>query len=65
MEIIISDDKLKETLKEVLIELFKENKDEFKTIISGSLEDFIMGEAIEEGLKTKTVDKEKILKELN
>ena len=65
MEITISDERLKETLKEILVELFKENKKELKTIFSESLEDFIMGEAIEEGLKTKTVVKQKIMEELN
>jgi len=64
MEITISDEKLKETLKEVLIELLQENRIELISVLSESIEDFIMGESIEEGLKTKVVSKEEIMKEL-
>ncbi len=64
METIISDERLKETLKEALIELMKERREDFVNIVSESLEDFVIGEAINEGLKTKTVSKEMIIKEL-
>ena len=64
MDITISDERFKETLKEVLVELLQENRGEFISIISESLEEFAMGEAIKEGLKRKTIQKEKIFKEL-
>ncbi len=64
MDITISDERFKETLKEVLVELLQENRGEFISIISESLEEFAMGEAIKEGLKSKTIQKEKIFKEL-
>jgi len=46
------------------VELLQENRGEFISIISESLEEFAIGEAIKEGLKSKTIQKEEILKEL-
>ena len=64
MEIILDDSKFKEILKEVITELLKEKRQELIEIISEAVEDYFIGEAIEEGLKTDSVSKEEVLKVL-
>lgn len=51
---------LKETLKEVILELMSENKQEFSDLITEILEDIALSKAIKEGEETKLVDRESI-----
>jgi len=55
---------LKEVLKEAIIELIYEKREELMEIFWEALEDYSLGKAIEEGLSTKNVSKEEILKVL-
>ncbi|MFM6686370.1 MAG: hypothetical protein ACKPH9_10130 [Dolichospermum sp.] len=70
MVIIISNlslerNQLKQTLKELIIELFSENKEEFSALFTEIIEDIALSKAIEEGEKTELTDRETIFAILN
>jgi hypothetical protein len=56
---------LKQTLKELIIELFSENKEEFSALFTEIIKDIALSKAIEEGEKTELTDRETILAILN
>ena len=56
---------LKQTLKELIIELFSENKEEFSALFTEIIEDIALSKAIEEGEKTELTDRETIFSILN
>ncbi len=56
----ISDDKLKNLLKEVFIEILTEKRELFRDIFEEVLEDFALSKAIEQGRQNKFVSEEKI-----
>ncbi|MBD2391987.1 hypothetical protein H6G47_14285 [Aphanizomenon flos-aquae FACHB-1416] len=56
---------LKQTLKELIIELFSENKEEFSALFTEIIEDIPLSKAIEEGEKTELTDRETIFAILN
>ena len=56
---------LKQTLKELIIELFSENKEEFSALFTEIIEDIALSKAIEEGEKTELTDRETIFAILN
>jgi len=58
MDAILSND----ALKDVMIELLRERREEFIEILEEVLEDYFLGEAIKEGLETRDIQKEAILK---
>lgn len=58
--ISIQINQLKQTLKEAILELITENKEEFSDLITEIVEDIALSKAIEEGEKTELVDKESI-----
>jgi Fe2+ transport system protein B len=60
--ISITVEQLKQTLKEAIVEIITENKEEFSDLIAEIIEDIALSKAIEEGEKTDLVDKESILK---
>ena len=61
----IPESDLKELIKTALEELIKEKPEMFKEILEELLEDYALGKAIEEGLRTENVSGEEVLKTLN
>ena len=62
MEASIDDARLKALLKETLIELLEERREEFSELLLEVLEDLALSRAIREGEGTGFVDKQEILK---
>ena len=65
MELSISDEKTKELLTEVIVELIKTRRDLFQDIIVESLEEVGLVNAIIEGRENDFVDEEQIFSLLN
>jgi len=57
MDVILNNEKIKDTLKDVMIELLRERREEFIEILEEVLEDYFLGEAIKEGLETEDIQK--------
>ena len=62
MEASIDDARLKALLKETLIELLEERREEFSELLMEVLEDLALSRAIREGEDSGFVDKKEILK---
>ncbi len=62
MEASLEDAKLKALLKETLVELLEERREEFSDLLLEALEDLALSRAIREGENTDLVDKKEILK---
>ncbi|MBL6971662.1 MAG: hypothetical protein ISR63_06005 [Desulfobacterales bacterium] len=60
MQTVIDDSKLKQLLKEALIETLEEKRDVFHDLITEALEDIALVRAIQEGEGTETVGKQEI-----
>ncbi|MBC8430414.1 MAG: hypothetical protein H8D96_00695 [Desulfobacterales bacterium] len=60
MQTVIDDSKLKQLLKEVLVETLEEKRDVFHDLITEALEDIALVRAIQEGEGTETVGKQEI-----
>ncbi len=60
MELIISDEKTKELLTEVIIEMIKQKREIFYEIILEALKEVGLANAITEGRKDKFVNEERI-----
>ncbi|MGI0479482.1 hypothetical protein ACN4EE_01695 [Geminocystis sp. CENA526] len=58
--LLLETNQLKKTLKEVILEILYENKQEFSDLIMEILEDIALSKAMEEGEKTELVDRESI-----
>jgi hypothetical protein len=70
MEVIMSnisleENQLKQTLKQAILELFYENKEEFSALLTEIIEDIALSKAIEEGEETELTDRESIFAILN
>lgn len=61
MELTISDEKTKELLTEVLVEMMKEKRELFQEIILEAIEEVGLANAIAEGRQGKFVSEEKIM----
>ena len=61
MEVSMSNKKIKNLLKEIIIEMIKENREEFCALIQESIEEIGLANAIKEGRKNKLVDENRIL----
>lgn len=61
----LEQNQLKQTLKEAIIELFYENKDEFYALFTEIIEDIALSKAIEQGEETELTDRETIFAILN
>ena len=59
---VIEEKKLKNLMKSALKEVLKEDRKIFYEVIADVIEDIAMARAIEEGMKTKKVSKERILR---
>ena len=60
MQTLIDDGKLKQLLKEALIEAIEEKRNVFYDLIVDALEDIAMLRAIQEGEHTETVSKQEV-----
>lgn len=61
MELVISDEKFKELIKEILIEMIKEKRDLFYELILEAMEEAGLAKAISEGRKDNFVSEDQIL----
>ncbi len=61
MELIISDEKTKELLTEVLVEMIKEKREVFREIVLEAIEEVGLANAIAEGRQGKFVSEEEIM----
>ena len=64
MELTISDEKTKELLTEVLIEMIQQKREVFYEIVLDALEDVGLANAIAEGRKNDFVSEDKIMEVL-
>ena len=62
MEASLDDARIKALLKETLVELLEERREEFSELLLEALEDLALSRAIREGEGTGLVDKKAILK---
>jgi hypothetical protein len=62
MEVSLDDARLKALLKDILVELLEERREEFSDLILEALEDLALARAIREGEDTGLVDKSEILR---
>lgn len=60
INILIEQSQLKAMVKEVILELITENKEEFSDLITEIVEDITLAKAIKEGEETELVDRESI-----
>jgi Asp-tRNA(Asn)/Glu-tRNA(Gln) amidotransferase C subunit len=60
----IEDAHLKDLLKQAILELMQERKEEFEEIFAEVIEDFALARAIKEGESTPTVSKTEVLQAL-
>ncbi len=56
----VDKDKLKELFKTAIVEVLEERRELFRDLLEEALEDLALGHAIEEGVRTETVSREKI-----
>ena len=60
MELVINDEKMKELMKEVIIEMIKEKRNLFYEIILEALEEVALANAIIEGRENNFVSEDRI-----
>lgn len=61
MELTINENKMKELLKDALIEMMKDKREFFYEIVKEAIEDVGLANAIKEGRKNIFVDKQRIM----
>ena len=61
MELSINDEKMRDILKEILIEMIQEKRDLFYEIIVEAIEEVALANAITEGRKDDFVSEDRIL----
>ena len=59
-EITLNPEQLKELLKSAIVELLRDNREEFSELLTEVIEDIAMERAIEEGNSTETVSRDTI-----
>jgi esterase/lipase len=64
MELTVSDEKMKDFIKEIMTEMIKERKDFFHEIVLEAMEEVALANAIMEGRKDEFVDENRILEAL-
>jgi hypothetical protein len=63
-EQLLDEKRIKELLKEAVIDALSERRDLFYDVVAEVMEDFAMARAIEDGKATDSVSKEEVLKAL-
>ena len=61
MELTVSDDKLKQVLKEIMVEMIQDKRNVMSEIIADALEDIGLAQAIKQGRKNRFVDESRIV----
>lgn len=61
MELVISDEKFKELIKEILVEMIKEKRDLFYELVLEAIEEVGLAKAIAEGREDNFVSEDRIL----
>lgn len=61
MGLTINEDKMKELLKEIIVEMIENKKEIFQEILVEALEEVGLANAIKEGRKNKFVDEKQIM----
>lgn len=61
MELVISDEKFKELIKEILVEMIKEKRDLFYELVLEAIEEVGLAKAIIEGREDNFVSEDRIL----
>jgi len=61
MELTVSENKMKELLKEALTEMMKNDRELFYEIVKGAIEDVSLANAIKEGRKNKFVAEKQVI----
>ncbi|BBO17411.1 conserved hypothetical protein [Candidatus Brocadia pituitae] len=61
MELTINENKMKELLKDALIEMMKDKREFFYEIVKEAIEDVGLANAIKEGRKNIFVDEQRIM----
>jgi Asp-tRNA(Asn)/Glu-tRNA(Gln) amidotransferase C subunit len=59
-QMMIDNERLKDVLKEAMLELLQERKDIFQDAFAEVLEDFALARAIDEGLQTEQVSRDEV-----
>lgn len=62
MELTVNENKMKELIKDVLVEMMSEKKGLFQEILIEAIEEVGLINAIKEGRKNNFVDEERIMK---
>jgi hypothetical protein len=65
MSILIDEKKMKQLFEKALVDVLENKRDYFYDVIMNVMEDIALARAIEEGKKSKTIDKKEIMKLLN
>lgn len=60
MNISLENDRLKQTIKQAMLEFFQENKEEFSTLLAEIIEDIALSKAIAEGEETELVERQNV-----
>jgi len=58
----LSEDEFKQVLKAALVETLKEQRELLHEVFAEVLEDFALAEAIREGLETKEIPREEVMR---
>ncbi len=62
MEVTIKDEKMKELIREIIVEMLRENREGFYELVVEAIEEIGLANAIREGRKDKFVSEKRILK---
>ena len=60
----LDDNRMKELLKDALVELLQERREMFRDLLTEVVEDLTMVRAIEEGTETSVVDRDEVMQVL-
>ncbi len=61
MELTVNEEKMKELLKDVMVEMIREKRELFHELIVEAIEEVGLANAIKEGRKNKFVSEERIM----
>jgi len=65
MELSLPDNQLKQLIKASLVELLKDRQETMIEIVREAMEDYALGQAIQEGIENKPVSRQDIFKAFN
>lgn len=62
MELTLNDERVKQLLRDVLVEMLRENREGFYELLLEAIEEIGLANAIKKGRKNKLVGEDKIMK---